>query len=42
MKDCKTLSEGSDYHHDPQARRLTVPFTGAANLKIKGADRLFD
>ena len=41
-KDGKTLSEGPDYHYDSQTQKLIVPFTGAANFLIKGADGLFD
>jgi alpha-D-xyloside xylohydrolase len=42
MKDGRTLNTGADYRYDPQTRRLTIPFSGATHVIIKGADGLFD
>lgn len=38
----RKLREGRDYTYDAGAQKLTVPFSGATKLKVKGATSLFN
>jgi len=41
-KNGTTLRVGSDYHFDSQSGTLTVPFRGAAQLEVEGAETFFE